>query len=82
MTADTITFAGLLPLIGYSTDTTLGCMEYMSLCQQAEGTPFSSAVGVWFDTPAKAADLAQRAGEPLVRSQRAGVGDRRARQGR
>ena len=65
MTADTITFAGLLPLIGYSTDTTLGCMEYMSLCQQAEGTPFSSAVGVWLDTPAKAADLAQRAGAHL-----------------
>ena len=62
MTAETITFAELLPLIGYSTDTTRGCMEYMSLCQQAEGTPFSSTVGVWFDTPEKAAIPAQRAG--------------------
>ena len=62
MTAETINLDELLPLIGYSTDTTRGCMEYVSLCQQAEGTPFGSTVGVWFGTPEKAANLTQRAG--------------------
>ena len=62
MTAETIPLAELLELIGYSTDTPQGGAECMSLCQQAEGTAFSSAVGAWSDTPAKAANLAQRAG--------------------
>ncbi len=65
MTADTITLAELATLIGYSTATPAGRAECMSLCQQAQGTTFSSAVSVWSDIPAQAVALAQRDGVNL-----------------